>query len=304
MRAPRLSLALAIAAAWGSAVVAPASAQSPEAPPPDLAPCGLDYCVGDEVVIPGGPGSPGGGGSGGGGGGGGPVCHSMPFNAAVGRGDYGADLPNDPGPRPSLDAVLMYTQCEGETTGRVWWWTPGEPAAPQPMTPAVLGSIARARLEGSLPEPDVTSSPAAGVAAIVGFPSFVSVDSWTGTVTDEACDPQVPSFCVGVTAVPSLSWTPGEPGAGPVACAGAGTIFDPAAGTPEEQAAVEGACAHAFRLRTGVDGRPPAWPGVVTVTWQLTYTSPGGDGSLDDVVKSAALPRTVDEVQTVVESAG
>ena len=50
--------------------------------------------------------------------------------------------------------------------------------------------------------------------------------------------------------------------------------------------------------------RRAEWPGVVSVTWGLTYTSPSGDGALPDVVKSTPLPRAVDEVQTVVESAG
>jgi hypothetical protein len=53
-----------------------------------------------------------------------------------------------------------------------------------------------------------------------------------------------------------------------------------------------------------VDDRPAAWPGAVIVRWELSYTSPDGDGTLPDVVKSSGLARAVDEVQTVVESAG
>ena len=39
--------------------------------------------------------------------------------------------------------------------------------------------------------------------------------------------------------------------------------------------------------------------------WVLAWrSSAGGEGSLPDVVKTADLPRAVDEVQTVIETAG
>lgn len=278
-----------------------AAAQEPADPPP-VCP-GLDYCLGDEAPLPGTdptgpdgtPAAPGGGG---------PDCTTQPFAVEVGGGDYGAGLPNDPGPRPSPEAVLMYTQCEGDTTGRVWWWQPGEPAAPPRLTVDELAARARARVEGMLPEPQVVTSPAPGVAALLGVPSFVAVEGWGDTFGDAACDPADPGFCVSVTAVPSaLSWWPGEPGTGAVACADGGTVFDPDGADLADQAAPP-ACAHAYRTRTGVWGRPAAWPGTVSVTWAVTYTAPSGAGTLPDVVKSASLPRAVDEVQSVVERAG
>ena len=255
-----------------------------------------DYCVeaGDET--PAEPGSPGGST------GSGPDrCTSVPFGGPETGDGIGLGLPNDPGPRPAPDSVLLYVACEGETTGRVVWWTPGDPP---PTSPAALARVVRARLEGDLPPPVVSSSPPAGVAAIIGFPSFVSVENWSGAVSDSECDPSVPSFCVTVVAEPSLTWLPGEPGVDPVPCAGSGTRFDPTAGAPEAQAAAEGACAHAYRLRTGVVGRPGEWPGVAIVSWELVYVSPEGGGALPAVVKSAPVPRAVDEAQTVVESAG
>lgn len=295
-----LALVPAAAAAWSSGHVPVASAQPADDPPPQDCP-GFDYCAGDEGPLPPGPGP--GPGPGPDGGDPGRRCTTQPFEAAVAGGDYGAGLPNDVGPAPSPDAVLMYTQCEGEAVGRVWWWQPGEPEAPPQMTADELAGRARVRLEGNLPAPAVSTSPPGGVAAILGFPSFVAVDNWSATVTDSECDPNHPSFCIEVTAEPALSWWPGEPGSDPVACAGAGTVFDPAGADVDDQAAPP-ACAHAYRTRTGVWGRPAAWPGVVSVTWALTYTSPSGGGTLPDVVKSTPLPRAVDEVQTVVESAG
>lgn len=291
-RAPVLLAPFLAAAAWFPAPARPADAQEPAGVPCSSA---EDFCV---EVGDGGPSGPGGGG-GGSGGGGGARCTSRPLGGDTGDG-IGLDLPNDPGPRPAPDSVLLFVECEGEA-GRVVWWTPGDPES---TTPAGLAEQVFARLEGSLPAPLVVSSPGPGVAAIVGYPSFVAVGNWTGPVTDSECDPADPSFCVSVVARPALTWVPGEPDAEPVACAGSGTRYDPAAGRLADQAEADGACAHVFRRRTGVDGRPGEWPGVVTVRWTLTYTSRLGDGVLPDVVKSAPVPRAVDEAQTVVESAG
>jgi hypothetical protein len=170
--------------------------------------------------------------------------------------------------------------------------------------PEQLASIIRVRLEGSLPAPTVESTPVAGVAAFVGYPSFVSVTNWTGVVRDRECDPSG-LLCVSVTATPSLRWSPGETNAPVKECVGPGVPFDPAGAHPDVQAAAPEACAYPYRLRTGVDGRPDAWPGVVTVAWELVWSSTSGaGGSLPPVEKSASVPRAVDEVQTVVVSAG
>jgi hypothetical protein len=292
-----------------SALVAapePSGAAPPQAEPPGGEPCppAQDYCVG--AGGPGQPGGPGGGGNGGtgggGGGGGGPACTWTSDVVIPGDGP-GAGLPMDPGVRPSPEALLLWEVCDGVITGRIQWWTPGQPL-PVRMTARALGLAAHARLSGVLPTPDLTSSPAAGVAALVGFPSFVTVDNWQDELTDRECDPNFPTFCVSVLAQPSLTWASGEPGAPVEQCAGPGVPFDPAGPDPEVQAAAPGACTHTYLLRTGVEGRPAAWPGTVSVVWTLTYASPEGSGSLPPVTKSAALPRTVDEVQTVVEDLG
>jgi hypothetical protein len=279
----------------------PAAARQPADCPP-----GADYCVG----AGGGGTTPGGGGSGGGGGGGGggagdtgPVC-SWTVNVVLpGDGGVGAGLPMDPGPPPAPEAVLVWEVCDGVFTGEIRWALPGVPL-PVRMSARALAVRAQARLAGRLPTPEVTSSPPPGVAALVGFPSFVTVDNWVGTVTDRECDPNFPDFCVGVVAQPTLSWTSGEPGVEPVVCAGPGTPFIPGGAPPEVQAAAPGACAHVYRSRTGVLGRPALWPGRVSVAWALTYSSPAGSGTLPSVTKSADLLRAVDEVQTVVEDLG
>ncbi|HZM39584.1 MAG TPA: hypothetical protein VFB94_10745 [Acidimicrobiales bacterium] len=294
----------------GAMVVVLATVQtggSVAAQQPSDCPPAADYCVGagSGGTNPGGGGSGGGGGGGGGGGSGntGPVCHWTADVVLPGDGGIGAGLPMDPGVRPTPDAVLVWEVCDGVFTGEIRWAVPGVPL-PVRMSARALAMQAQARLAGRLPTPEVTSSPPPGVAALVGFPSFVTVDNWVATVTDSECDPNYPNFCVSVVAQPSLSWAPGEPGAEPVVCAGPGTPFVPGGAPPEVQAAAPGACAHTYRARTGVLGRPALWPGQVTVVWTLTYASPTGSGTLPPVTKSADLPRAVDEVQTVVEDLG
>jgi hypothetical protein len=111
-------------------------------------------------------------------------------------------------------------------------------------------------------------------------------------------------LCVTVAATPSMQFSPGEPDAPVMECAGPGVPFDPD-GDPFVQAAAPEACAYPYRLRTGVDGRPAVWPGAVTVVWELVWSSTSGaGGSLPAIEKPASVPRAVGEVQTVVVSAG
>jgi hypothetical protein len=266
----------------------------------------VDYCAGDELETPATPTEQG------------PEPLRGP---APGAGQPACIWTHQPGPNPNLpeDGGLPWSEvigapspgagfyaeeCDGSYTGRVRWVpaaTPGPGAAPP--SPEQLASVVRVRLEGRLPAPRVQTTPGPGVAAFVGYPSFVAVSNWTGVVRDRECDPSG-VLCVNVTATPTMRWSPGEPEAPAKECAGPGVAFDPN-GDPFEQAASPEACAYPYLLRTGVHGRPDAWPGEVTVMWALEWSSTSGaGGSLPPVEKSAAVPRAVDEVQTVVVSAG
>ncbi|MGE3448638.1 MAG: hypothetical protein AB7H92_13780 [Microbacteriaceae bacterium] len=167
-----------------------------------------------------------------------------------------------------------------------------------PATPANLAAIARGRVLGTMPQPSINSSPPVGTASIVEVPVFVEVTNWTGVVTDSECAGGV---CVTVTATPQLTFTPGEAGSSPVACAGSGTRYEPDGAGSEAQASADGACTYTYRLRTGVDGRPARWSGSVSVTWAISWTaSSGATGSLPAVTRTTSLPRAVREVQAVV----
>jgi hypothetical protein len=206
-------------------------------------------------------------------------------------------------PMPSPDAYPVLYMCDGLWVGgaeNFRWEVPGVPAVPV-LTPAQLAQIIYARLEGSLPYPAVASDPAVGEPAIISFSTFIQISNWTGAVTDRECDP-TGLLCVTVTATPSLSFDPGEPGAPTIACSGGGSRFEEGGPSSDVQAAEPGACAYAYRLRTGTDGRPQEWSGVATVTWELEWGSTSGaSGVLPDVVQAVDVPRQVNEVQTIID---
>jgi hypothetical protein len=198
---------------------------------------------------------------------------------------------------------LIFEICDGELTGRIRWATPADPppdaGPPAPeVTPAQLAATIRVRLEGNLPQPVVATSPPPGEAAVINHPTFLAVDNWSGPVTDREC---ALLLCVTVTATPTLEWSPGEPGSNTLACADGGTRFDPAQGSPQDQAAAPSACAHSYRARTTAAGRPAEWPGTATVRWALNWTSTSGAGdTLPPIVRSIGVPRAVNEVQAIV----
>lgn len=181
-------------------------------------------------------------------------------------------------------------------------WLPAAAAPePTPPPPIAVALILYARVQAQMEAPVLATNPPAGASAVVDLPVFVEVTNWQGPITDGEC---VLGVCADLTAVPSLEFDPGEPQASVVACDPPGSRFDLAAGTAVAQASEPGACAYAYRERTGVAGRPGEWPGVVTVRWAVTWTSNVGDppvsGTFPDLTLSTASPRVVDEVQTVV----
>jgi hypothetical protein len=100
-----------------------------------------------------------------------------------------------------------------------------------------------------------------------------------------------------MTATPTLSFDPGD-GSASIACDPPGSRYVPG-GAPLDDQAV-GACAHTYRQRTGVEGRPREWPGSVSVTWAVNWTAPGATGQFEPLVFTAPFGRSVDEVSAVV----
>ena len=277
---PIVAVSFAVAVAVGAAE--PASAETP-AECVDYSPLGFCLDWGSPgTEDPGTPGASGGGDL--------PTCYWVNLDSYVPSDstiyvDYGIEPPPE-----GVDVVWQMLECSDGTIGDDMRWI-------IPPGPGDIAEGIRGRIAGTLPGPTVASSPADGVPAIVGMPVFVEVTNWTGVVTVQECA----GFCVTVRAVPSLTFHPGEVDASPVACTGSGTAYLPDGPPAEEQALADGACSYAYRLRTGVPGRPPAWSGSVSVTWAITWSATtGASGTLAPVTRSTDLPRAVEEVQTVV----
>lgn len=283
MNAARSPLAAALIAA---AVVSAASPVGATEPGQCVEYSPLGYCVEWDVPTPGNPGGGGGG--------------DRPTGEVT---CYWARLP-DPTGDTTIWVDFDLTRPPGGVTVAWQAWECSDSSGPLtirwiiPGTPANLAASVRGRLLGVLPQPSLDSSPPVGTAAIVGVPVFVDVTNWTGVVTQAEC---AGGMCVTVTATPTLTFTPGETGSSSVRCAGSGSRYDPDGDSAEDQASEDGACAYKYRLRTGVQGRPSAWPGSVSVTWMISWTaSTGASGSLPAVTRATLLPRPVNEVQTVV----
>jgi hypothetical protein len=222
----------------------------------------------------------------------GPACYWVTADRDIGADDptvfvdFGLQYPTD-----GVSVVWQSWECsDGSGTIQIRWIIPPGPGE--------VAEGVRGRIAGTLPEQVIASSPADGVAAIVGVPVFVQVTNWTGVVGAQECA----GFCVTVRAEPSLTFSPGETGASAIACSGSGTAYVQGGLPAETQAATAGACSHMYLLRSGVNGRPAEWPGSVSVTWTITWTATtGASGTLPPVTRSTALPRSVEEVQTVVQ---
>lgn len=245
----------------------------------------LGYCLDWDVPNPGGPG----------GGGGRPpsdtvTCYWVTIPDISGDEsiwvDFGLARPPE-----GVTVVWQERQCSDGSARFEFRWV-------IPTTPANLAALTRGRLARELPQPTVWSSPPVGTASIVGVPVFVEVTNWTGPISEVEC---AGGLCVAVSAIPALSFAPGEEGSAPVACAGSGTRYLPAGPPADQQAAAVGACAYTYRLRTGVGSRPAAWAGAVSVRWTISWSSSSGaSGALPAVTRSSSLLRAVQEVQTVV----
>ncbi len=244
------------------------------------------FCI--EWSVGGGDGNPGGGGNGGGGNSGAVVCYwvnNPPIGDPTIYADYGLQYPP-----PGVAIQWQYYECSDGSVQDNYRWIFAVP-------PTDTANEILIRIERGLEPPRVESSPPLGTASILTVPVFVSVANWSGAISQSGCGGGI---CVTVTATPVLTFDPGEPGSTPRTCTGSGTKFNRSI-PPAQQATAQGACAHAYKLRTGAEGRPTEWPAMATVRWSIAWTSTvGQSGVLPAVVRAVPIPRSVQEVQTVV----
>ncbi len=217
---------------------------------------------------------------------------------ATGAVDNGAPPPNVP---VTWQAWCLNDPSAGASYGGPFRWVAAAAAAPV-VTPARVAAGLYEELQGRMPTPVVVTNPPIGTASIVGVPVFVSVANWRSPITVTRSLAGIP---VTVSATPQLLFDSGEPGAGSQLCTGPGKRFAAGGGDLSAQASARDACTHSYAHRTGADGRPVVWPGTVTVRWTIAWVSgDGGSGAFPVVNRTIAVPRSVDEVQTVVVAGG
>lgn len=278
-------------------VVRPAASApaAPVAPGPCPPGAGSDYCVGNEVRPPARP--PGGSTTR-------PVVGRPAQPAPCGwstvtEAEASSHVASPP---PAGEAVTWQAWCidaanPGGTYGGPYRWVLGAPV----VTPLDIATGLYQQIQGRMPDPAVVTNPPLGVASVVDVPVFVSISNWQPSVSLSESLAGVP---VTVSATPLLLFNPGD-GSGAKSCTGPGRRFSPGGGDLWDQARAADACTHIYRQRTGAVGRPAAWPGVVTVRWSISWSAgDGSGGTFPSVDRTTPVPRSVEEVQSVVVSGG
>lgn len=172
---------------------------------------------------------------------------------------------------------------------------PARPGAPPALpAPGVLAQLAVKYLR--LPDPVIRSSPTPGTLQLTQLPVWLWVAA--GTWQPQSKTAQVPGESVTATATPvSAAWSMGD--GTTVTCNGPGTPYgggNPAAASPT--------CGYTYSQSSA--GQPGgAYRVTVTITWNITWTGPGGAGGvLAPLQTVAAAQFRVAESQALNTSGG
>ncbi|MFG1952482.1 hypothetical protein [Micromonospora sp. NPDC048830] len=224
-------------------------------------------------------GSQGGGGSGdGSSGGGADGCYWAPV-------DVGRPPPAGKGP----DGGWYAWTCEGGGLGSqgtpVWLdQAPG-------VDPAALAQTARSRLR--LPSPGIRTNPDKAPFLLVRVPVWLWVDPVTWGARSATAS--VPGVAVTATATPTkVRWSFGD-GTADLTCVGPGKPW-----TPGADPRVASACGHTY-TRSSAAARDQVFALRATVTWSVTWSGPGGGGTLAPLTTTSTVAVRVGQSQAVVE---
>jgi hypothetical protein len=207
-------------------------------------------------------------------------------------------------PPGSVAWVLICPRADGQpwpswtsAIGGSGWSDPSGPPATPPSATQIAVAL-WAQVQGLLVPPQISLEPAEAGDSVIHVPTFVSI---TNPQPPTRYITEVAGLTVWIDVLPHPTLNPGEPGAPAVSCDHDGTVYDPGA-PADEQAAADGACAHAYERRTGVEGRPAAWTGNVTIDWDVSWDSnvAGEDGTLTAAPSVTAFERVVHELNTFV----
>ncbi|MFI7208443.1 hypothetical protein [Micromonospora aurantiaca (nom. illeg.)] len=162
---------------------------------------------------------------------------------------------------------------------------------PPGVDPTALAQTARSRLR--LPTPGIRTNPGTAPFVLVRVPVWLWVDSVTWGARSATAS--VPGVAVTATATPTkVRWSFGD-GSPDLTCVGPGKPWTP--GTDPRAASP---CGHTYTRSSA------AAPGTVftlraTVTWSVTWSGPGGGGSLAPLTTTSTVAVRVAQSQAVVE---
>jgi hypothetical protein len=161
--------------------------------------------------------------------------------------------------------------------------------------PAVLAQLAVRYLR--LPDPVIRSSPAPNAVQLTRLPTWL----WVAPATwqPQSRTAHVPGESVTATATPvSASWRMGD--GKTVTCHGPGTAYT----SGDNPASPSPTCGYTYTRSSA--GQPhAAYHVTVTITWDITWTGPGGaGGALPPLFTAAAAAMRVAESQAVNTAGG
>ncbi|MBM0274016.1 hypothetical protein JM949_00335 [Micromonospora sp. STR1s_6] len=158
---------------------------------------------------------------------------------------------------------------------------------------AALAQTARSRLQ--LPAPGIRTNPSTAPFLLVRVPVWLWVDPLTWEARSATAS--VPGVTVTATATPTtVRWSFGD-GSADLTCAGAGEPF-----TPGTDPRASSPCGHTY-TRSSAAARNERFALRATVTWSVTWSGPGGAGTLTPLTTTASAAVRVAQSQTVVEGA-
>ncbi|MFG1648351.1 hypothetical protein ACGFIE_00370 [Micromonospora sp. NPDC049275] len=157
---------------------------------------------------------------------------------------------------------------------------------------AAMAQMARSRLV--LPTPQIRTSPDRVPFVLVRVPVWLWVDPLTWG--PRSATAAVPGVTVTATATPvRVRWSFGDNTAD-LTCAGPGKPWAP--GTDPRTAS---SCGHTY-TRSSASTRDEAFVLRATVTWTVTWSGPGGGGTLAALTTTSAAPVRVAQSQSIVGS--
>lgn len=163
-----------------------------------------------------------------------------------------------------------------------------------------LGFDGRAYLARILPAPDVGTAPPPGDGIVTVGMWFWTTTAWEPLrVTAQVPGPQGTVWSTTTATPVRLAVDPADAsGSTPFVCEGPGHRWAPGLGDE-----VASDCSYTYRHSSVLAPDGTAFPAVVSIEWEVSWTSSSGaGGTLDPITTTTRVPITVREIQAIVTS--